>query len=81
MVLNMVEFVKVLPPANEPLAWDLLNMSLWKAFLGELIKEMKTVEEKCPFLIRNSSVYVLTSCPYSAFLRALATEIADRRRS
>jgi len=75
MLLNTAENLKVLTPGNEPLPWDVLSMSLWKASLGELINEMKTVEEKCPSLVGNSGVYVLTTSPYAAFLRALAAEI------
>jgi len=35
------------------------------------------VEEKCSSVMGTSGVYVLTTSPYSAFLRALAAEIAD----
>jgi len=78
-LLEMAGNVQVLPPADEPLPWDILNMSRWKESLCELIKEMKTVEEMS---IRdelcNPGVYVVTKSPYAAFLRALAAEVADR---
>lgn len=78
MLLTMADNLEVLTPPNDPLPWDILNMSQWKESLCELIKEMKTVKEKCsPSLIRNPSVYVLITSPYDAFLRILAAEIAD----
>ncbi len=79
MLLNTADIVQVLPPANELLPRDILNMTLWKGSLWALVQEMKTVEENFPSLIGNCGVYVLTASPYSAFLRALAAEIADRR--
>ena len=78
MLLSIADNLEVLPPPDDPLPWDILNMVEWKASLCELIKEMKTVEEKCSrSLICDPGVYVLTTSPYSAFLRALAGEIAD----
>jgi hypothetical protein len=77
MLLRIADNVKILPPPSDPLPWDILSMTRWKASLKELIKEMKTVEEKCPSLICNPGIYVLTKSPYDAFLRALAAEIAD----
>ena len=78
MLLHIADNLNVLPPPNRALPWDVLNMARWRDSLRELIKEMKTVKERCcPSLFRNPGVYVLTTSPYDAFLRTLATEIAE----
>ena len=79
ILLNIADNLKILAPANDPLPWDILSMTKWKATLWELIMEMKFVQEyfDSDFLIHNTSVYVVTSSPYDIFLRALVAEILD----
>ena len=57
-LLKIAERVKILPPPDDPLPWDILDMSKWKASLCELIKELETVKEKSPSLIHGTGVFL-----------------------
>jgi hypothetical protein len=54
-----------------------IKMASWGVYWNELIAEMKTVEASCSSAIRYSGVYVLTTWPYTDFLRLLAGKLSD----
>jgi hypothetical protein len=77
ILLRLAQDLKVLPPANPSICGPELDISKWRYILDELIMELRTVVRTCSLEVRNSGVYVLTSTPYSLFLKLLANLISD----
>lgn len=66
------ELVYLRPDNKSHLSYD-INMRHWRMYWNELIAEMKTVHPNTS----SSGVYVLTTWPYSEFLKTLALRLCD----
>lgn len=77
ILLRLAQDLKVLQPANPSICGPELDISKWRYILDKLIMELRTVARTCSLEVRNSGVYVLTSTPYSLFLKLLANLKSD----